>query len=120
MSPEDWIKSRLDGHFYSRCWDGHVRDLAVPRDYTPTHEPPSAKTNVAKIRAAMANRRPWTPDEDASIVSMRADGFGYVEIAKALRRGDKGVIARYKKLCTEAGIVPVFIAPCKSRQRAGA
>lgn len=117
MNAEQYIKSKLDGSFFSlhsaRTGDAAPRlvKLRVPKDFIPRFE---SMAMIEKCQEAGRNNgvkvRSWTVEEDNHLLALRAANVRWEAIAGELRRGKKGLAERYKALCEERGITPMRIA----------
>jgi hypothetical protein len=114
MNVEQFIKSRLDGKFFRLDAMGHTTVKAVPLDHIPDHKPVMLYDIVpCDPNYVHHNVRPWTLEEDDTLVEMRGRGERWESIAKRLKRALSSLRMRYQAVCAARGIEMVKIAPGK-------
>lgn len=102
---ELYIKSQLDGYFYTFGEAGRIVEQVVPLDFIPVIR--VGCTNIESLRqAAKARNLPWTAEQDGILMRMRNAGATWTHICKTIRRGKTAARTRYETLCLERGIEP--------------
>lgn len=122
MNAEQIIKRELDGWlFRMSCAPGPesrpvVKAIKVPKSYIPDHRPTwdyVADTSGEPHHNAVT----FTVEEDDKIITMRANGHRWADVAKTIKRCINLTRDRYKKLCLERGIAPVQRIEAKKPER---
>lgn len=114
MSPaERFIKSQLDGYFFTFGEGGRIVVQEVARDFIPTHGNFSFVDLEALRTAAQTRNKPWTEAEVETLLTLRDNGASWSIITRALRRGKNACRARYEEF---RGTSPVKV----KRRRASA
>ena len=93
---EDRMKAWLDGWFFTLDFaQGRTRSMVVPLDYIPDHRPILVEQEKG---AVIYTKKPWSTEEDATILEMRADNAKWIAIAETIGRSAHAVRDRYRKL----------------------
>jgi hypothetical protein len=113
MNAEEYMKSKLDGLFFSlQCGNSirsepKVKAFRVPKDYIPRFNG-FAETARRQENGRNNGRRgrPWTDEEDNTLMDMRGRGIRWESIGRELRRCKRDTARRYLGICAERGMVP--------------
>jgi len=108
---ERHIKSQLDGRFFTMMVtpgfeaEPYVDERRVPKDYIPDHRP-AWSTDMEGGEVEHHNATPFTAEQDAKLLEMRAAGARWRVIGVAIGRCVNNTRDRYKAICRERGIDP--------------
>ena len=105
MTPEQYIKSKLDGRFFYISEAGRTVFKPVAHDYIPDYKASWSASELEEGQVHCSTVK-FTPEQDDLIVSMRGSGSRWADIAKACRRDATLTRSRYHVLCAERGITP--------------
>jgi hypothetical protein len=105
------IKRTLDGHFFTLVVSpGLDADLTVAvrkvaKNFIPDHRP-AWSTDMEGGEIQHHNATPFTAEQDAKLLEMRATGARWRVIGVAIGRCVNNTRDRYKAICRERGIDP--------------
>lgn len=117
MNAEQIIKNALDGKFFRLDAMGKTIIKTVPHDHIPDHKPVMLYDFVpCDPNYVHHNVRPWTEEENDTLIEMRGRGERWEAIAKRLKRALSTLRMRYEKVCTERGIPMAKAAPGKPQK----
>lgn len=113
MTNEEYIKSKLDGHFFTfDLQRERIRTVKVPLDYIPEHRP----AYLIDYENKNDNSHIWTPAEDDTIFTMRNEGMTWAVIAPAVKLAATTVLIRYEELCLLRGVQPLSNEVTRARR----
>jgi hypothetical protein len=96
---EHQISLALDGTFTRLTEAGHVVKRKVPRDFIPAYDPPKEKKEASSTKGIKRGPyRPWSPEDDASLIELRKLRVTKEECARLLRRCRKKIAERLQHL----------------------
>lgn len=111
MNAEQYIKSKLDGYFFSLTTTGgpeavpFVKVLRVPLDHIPEHRATFEYFNDGS--EPHHNSVAFTKEQDDQIIALRSEGKRWADICRALHRCIHRTRERYMELCLERGLDPI-------------
>lgn len=113
MNAEEYIKSHLDGNFWSVDTETmKVVHSRVSKDYQPVF-----KTQFVYVPPASRNhpgQKPWTAEEDEMLFTLRQKKTPWHDIQKAMHRGIANLRPRYERLCADRGLSPHLGRPARA------
>jgi hypothetical protein len=100
---EQAISASLDGSFTRVDHWGNFVTKKVPKSFVPDYSAPIKRREEGNLGRGIP-RKPWTPAQDAMLLTLRREGVILADCTKLLRRGIKQIRARLLQLTEGAQI----------------
>jgi hypothetical protein len=121
MTAEEYIKSKLDGYFFTLGTRGegipYVFVRKVAKDFILPYASIVSATEVAQ--AAVRKRLPppptFTQEQDEQLIELRHKGYAWELIATRMKKNRRTLRMRYDILAKERNLPPVVLRPLKTK-----